>query len=365
MANNTDALNPPSPPNRVYYSTGRMLGVEDFQADQDYHRGRLARVLVQLFGTGTVSGMNVTLGNDPGDGSLEVQVSPGYGNRSRGRVIEVPAQVCIRLKNWYAQVDPSVLNMALHGANVVVDVFVTFVPCTRGATPCFASQDDYDATAAFSPNRWLDSFAMQLVPRTDITDATQKLPRDPWSQGGTVTTADAAAGSKRPHTVKDSSGFGSDRRQLLSRPRNREQFNVTAISDATTITADNLNNKHASGSAVQPGPGQTLLAGNAGPAAIAPFASGVAGVEYPPDFDTSSVFLARILIPATSSGAGLAPAAAFDQIKPPDQFGPRLFAAPVLFPRVDSALDRTDFRNGGIVDLWLRILSPKVTPESP
>ena len=61
MATVTDSLsqNPPPAPQRVYYSTGRMLGVDDFQADQDYHRGRLARALVQLYGTGTVAGLNV------------------------------------------------------------------------------------------------------------------------------------------------------------------------------------------------------------------------------------------------------------------------------------------------------------------
>jgi hypothetical protein len=311
-----------------------MLGVEDFQAEQDYHRGRLARVLVQLFGAGTVSGLNVTLGNDPGDSSLEVQVSPGMAIDRVGRVIEVPRQVCIRLKNWYAQVDPSVLNMALHGPNVVVDVFATFVPCTRGATPCFASQDDFDATDAFSPNRWLDSFAMQLVPRTDITDPTQKLPQDPWSGGATAMTAAVAAGNNVSIAVKSSSGFPVGQQALIDPGPNQEQFTVTAVSDATHIVADTLSKGHASGSAVQPGPKLGILAGNVGPSALAPFGSGATGIEYPPDFDSSSVFLARILIQAKASGGGQAPAVQFDQIKPP---GPplltidnssRLFAFP-------------------------------------
>ena len=57
----SDDLAPPLPPNRVFYSLGRMLGVEDFQADQDYHRGRLARALLQVCGTGTVCGLSVQL----------------------------------------------------------------------------------------------------------------------------------------------------------------------------------------------------------------------------------------------------------------------------------------------------------------
>ncbi len=61
MGMNTDNLNPPPALSRVYYSLGRMLGVDDFQADQDYHRGCLARALLQLCGTGTVAGLNVGL----------------------------------------------------------------------------------------------------------------------------------------------------------------------------------------------------------------------------------------------------------------------------------------------------------------
>src|SRR5580704_7764940 len=57
----TDTLSTPPAPNRVYYSLGRMLGVDDFQTDQDYHRGCLARALLQLCGTGTVSGIKVVV----------------------------------------------------------------------------------------------------------------------------------------------------------------------------------------------------------------------------------------------------------------------------------------------------------------
>ena len=48
MATPTDNLKPPPAPSRVFYSLGRMLAAEDFQADQDYHRAALARALLQL-----------------------------------------------------------------------------------------------------------------------------------------------------------------------------------------------------------------------------------------------------------------------------------------------------------------------------
>ncbi len=266
MATDDLTLNPVLAPNRVFYSTGRMLGVEDFQADQDYHRGRLARALLQLYGSGTACGLLVQTGIDPNNSKLEIQVTAGMAIDRIGRIIDVPRMVCIYLADWFngyvqswqaqltnpvpGQISIADPNTAIHdGANLMVDVFATFIPCTRGLTPCFASQDDYDATDAFSANRLLDSFAMQLVMRTDAAPAT---PFDPWS------------GIPFPAT-------GS---------------NLTAA-NATNIQA-------------------LLMQATAGPSANP--------VEYPPNFDASSVFLARILIAATAGASGEPPTCDFTKI---------------------------------------------------
>jgi hypothetical protein len=368
----TDNLNPPPAPTRVYYSLGRMLGVSDFQADQDYHRGCLARALLQLCGTGTVFGLYVTIpqawqantayaksafvydsnqnvqvntgaagtsgGTAPtfattpgatvtdgtgivwtnegainangwrpnapytypnaivdansnvqiltgttttfstgpiapawstaigattvdgatntaawtcvGPSQLEIEVTPGLAIDRVGRLIEVPSTVCIRIQPWLSNQPVSDLNSALHSGNILVDIFATFVPCTQGVTPCFATQDDYDATDAFSPNRLLDSFSMQLVLRND---ASPQLPKDPWLPTGAVPTG--------------------------------------AVTPTLLQTLQN-----------------SILAANAGPAAYAPFtAGGTVPAEIPPGLDPSSVFLARISIPATAGASGQPP----------------------------------------------------------
>ncbi len=230
---------------RVFYSTGRMLGVEDFQAEQDYHRGRLARALLQTLGTGTISGLKV-ISNAAADlDKLEIQVSPGLALDRLGRLIDVPDTVCVRLNKWLAGKTDIELSDAFKDGNVVVaDVFVAFHACDRGKTPSFATQDDYDATDAFTANRLLDSFTMGLVLRND---ATPKLPADPWASLG--------AGPK-VESVKQS------------------------IIDATS-----------------------------GPSAIP--------VEYPrdPDFDTTSVFLARLQIAATRAAPGARPVADLTKIQ--------------------------------------------------
>jgi len=259
MATDDLTLAPALAPSRVFYSTGRMLGVEDFQADQDYHRGRLARALLQVYGSGTISGLLVQTDGNPDPAAVEVQVTPGLAIDRIGRIIEVPRLVCIVLNDWLtsqAQAwlqqqsnpvpgQPSLadLNDAIHdGTHLMCDVFATFIPCTRGVTPCFASQDDYDATDAFSANRLLDSFAMRLVLRTDATPLT---PADPWA--------------------------------IIPVPPAGTGLTPAA---ATTIQA-------------------LLLQGTAGAA--------TAANEYPPGFDASSVFLARMLIGATPGAAGAPP----------------------------------------------------------
>jgi hypothetical protein len=229
-----------------------MLGAEDFQAEQDYHRGRLARALLQLVGTGTVSGLLVQTDGNADPLQLEIQVTAGVALDRVGRILEVPRTVCIVLQDWltgYVQAwqaqqagqspgTPAIAdpNTAIHdGANLMVDVFATFVSCTRGVTPCFASQDDYDATDSFSANRLLDSFAMQLVLRTD---SDPKTPLDPW----------ATLGANQPP--------------------------IASLQ-------------------------QSILAGTLGPQG--------SSAEYPPGFDPTAVFLARILVPATAGTGGAAP----------------------------------------------------------
>jgi hypothetical protein len=242
----TDTISPSQPALRVFYSTGRMLGVEDFQAEQDYHRGRLAKALLALHGTGTVLGLDVVIVGNADLSQLEIQVTPGIAIDRYGRILDVPVTVCIRPQAWLTQQADSDLILAFkQNSFLMVDVFVAFAACTRGKTPSFASQDDYDATDAFTANRLLDSFTMQLVLRTD---ATPKLPLDPWLSSGAVPPAGTA-------------------------------LTTTQISELK----------------------QDLLNGNPAPTAIPQ--------EYPPLADTTSVFLARLQIAASQVSADARPVA--------------------------------------------------------
>src|SRR5262245_37226124 len=88
---------------RVFYATGILLAADDFDAEQTYHRGRLARALAYLHGSGTVAGLRVGVlpalapGADPAflqGREEELRVQPGLAIDRLGRLIEIPRAAC-------------------------------------------------------------------------------------------------------------------------------------------------------------------------------------------------------------------------------------------------------------------------------
>jgi hypothetical protein len=203
----------PSSPDRVVYATGVLLDALDFEAEQNYHRGRLARALAYLHGSGTASGLRVDWeaplepGDDPNfpDGREErLLVRPGVALDRLGRVIEVAATACLRLDRWFdgkrgvnqLVILPNVTVGALNFPNAVIaDVFVNFVACERGKTPAFAA-GPFDALDAVQPSRLRDFYDLELIVR-DAVDA--PLPTSPWAEVGTL--GDPAARRDRVHEI--------------------------------------------------------------------------------------------------------------------------------------------------------------------
>ncbi len=224
-------------PDRLHFATGALLDREDFLAEQLYHRGRLARALLALHGSGTVSGLRVSLSDNGGDEM--VNVSAGLAIDRLGRLVEVPRNACIRLGRWmehWASTDLSALRRArvLPGADddpvatqapgaddpqmeapasadsaeseaaaegdarpkrrkaaaadgepewkawgqgyLVADVYLAFAACERGKTPAFAT-GPFDALDAVAPSRVRDGYELSLVPVAHTAP-----PADPWAE---------------------------------------------------------------------------------------------------------------------------------------------------------------------------------------
>jgi hypothetical protein len=176
-----EPLNQSYSPDRVFYALGRMLSVQDFNDEQTYHRGRLARALSYGLGSGTVAGLKVKYQKPPDE---EIQVTAGMAIDRLGRIIEVPRQACIRLDRWYQAQTHDDLAQAFHSNvggdakvnGVMADVFIKFVPCDRGKTPAFAS-GPFDATDATVPSRIRDGYQLDLVIRKEGAPG---VPLSPW-----------------------------------------------------------------------------------------------------------------------------------------------------------------------------------------
>jgi hypothetical protein len=159
-------------PERVNYATGMMLQADDFEAEQVYHRGRLAQLARYLLGSGTLAGLRV-VAPAAEDNLLELKVEPGIAVDRHGRLIEVPAAQCIRLASWFAAQDGRYLRAATHDSPrtplpqaVVADVFLCAESCGRGKTPSFAS-GPFDALDALVPARIGETGRLEMVLRME------------------------------------------------------------------------------------------------------------------------------------------------------------------------------------------------------
>jgi hypothetical protein len=85
---------------RVNYFQGRLLGVDDFQAEQEYHREKMRRHNRWLHGSGVVNGLGVSLQGTAARPTITVK--PGVGIDPLGNELELevestlPVQVSAR-----------------------------------------------------------------------------------------------------------------------------------------------------------------------------------------------------------------------------------------------------------------------------
>lgn len=151
-------------PDRPYYDTGVLLDREDFLDEQTYHRGRLARGLGYLGGSGTLVGLKASVQRN-GE-IVELQVGGGLAIDRHGRLIELPRPWCLRMREWVRSKTTDQLRAANGAQGIVADLYVRFVACGRGRTPAFAHGAG-DATDALVPGRVRDGFKCELVLRPE------------------------------------------------------------------------------------------------------------------------------------------------------------------------------------------------------
>lgn len=191
MGKRNDSLVQVEGPDRVHYETGVLLNADDFLAEQNYHRGRLARALAYANGSGTLAGLKVLHEAEVPATATEVGraerilIEPGLAIDRLGRLIEVAHSLCLRIDRWYEQQNDNELRQSWNAADalwtgapsgVVVDVFIRFVACERGMTPAFAA-GPFDSIDAVAAARLRDGYHTELLLRQE---ASPGEPLNPW-----------------------------------------------------------------------------------------------------------------------------------------------------------------------------------------
>jgi hypothetical protein len=93
------------PSKRVRYSTGLVLGVDEFTQDQAYFMERDRLLTRALHGYGIVQGLRAHL--DSSEDLLQVRVEPGLAVEPSGQHVCVERAQCAVIKDWLAQQKPS------------------------------------------------------------------------------------------------------------------------------------------------------------------------------------------------------------------------------------------------------------------
>jgi hypothetical protein len=146
---NGRGLLPSNPFYALRYHFGMLLGVDDFETEQSYHRGKMRLHNAWLHGEGVVWGFGVTVPTVPGDDALvgEIRVEPGLALDAAGRELHLAVPACVNVGAWFAEhrADAGFLFAESEAGDAVVfdaHVVIRFRACLTRAVPALAEPCD-------------------------------------------------------------------------------------------------------------------------------------------------------------------------------------------------------------------------------
>ncbi|WP_405868135.1 hypothetical protein OG407_49745 [Streptomyces sp. NBC_01515] len=154
-----------SPDQRVNYSYGMVLGLDEFLQEQLYLQEKDYRLRRTLHGFGTSYGLNVTVAR-PADSTIDftVAVSPGAGIDQWGREFVLREAQCIRLLPWVLaqeQAQPGIVTAHGDGCgDVPVYVVASYATCLDALVPLPGQTCGGDQSQV--PSRIRDSWNIEL-----------------------------------------------------------------------------------------------------------------------------------------------------------------------------------------------------------
>lgn len=149
---------------RVRYTTGLVLGVDEFEQDQAYLMERDRLHQRALHGYGTVHGLSVTLAPDDGSGAgPEVRVAPGLAIDPHGQHICVPETQCARLDDWLATQTGEDIDLGSPPTGrVSLYVVLRYRACATDAVP-LPGQPCRSLDDTMAASRFADDFALDFT----------------------------------------------------------------------------------------------------------------------------------------------------------------------------------------------------------
>ena len=108
------------PGRHVNFTTGMVLGAEEYQQEHTYLAERNKRAMREAHGYGTLAGLEVTLENDGEKGPL-LRVTAGSAAAPSGQLICVGREQCGGLNQWLAtdEVTATLNAMSVDAPNAV------------------------------------------------------------------------------------------------------------------------------------------------------------------------------------------------------------------------------------------------------
>lgn len=155
-----------NPSHHVHFSTGMVLGVDDYAQEFTYHNARDKWIVREFGGYGTISGLAVSVEN--GTAGPEIKVTAGSAATPGGDLVCVKSEQCGKVNAWLARDDIAtrVAEIAaevnpLTDANLKVWLTLCYTSCAIAPVPipgqpCRSEED------LMAPSRVADDYILSL-----------------------------------------------------------------------------------------------------------------------------------------------------------------------------------------------------------
>ena len=171
------ALLPVDPFNALRIHFGMLLGVDDFETEQAYHRGKMRLHNAWLHGHGVVWGLGVSSDLPSG----EIRVERGLALDPAGHELHLDAQACVSAGAWFDthRNDPGMnVTESADGTTVTFDAHVVmrFRACQTRQVPALSDPCDGSQTST-AYSRIFETVELHLVPGLDPDPGVAPAPR--------------------------------------------------------------------------------------------------------------------------------------------------------------------------------------------